>query len=128
MIILLQAVQFILKKDLGYHLNEEEKKQFDDLNQEEQQALRKRVLDSIQEKVLPLDILEDEINRMQQEEYQLYLKMNPEEDVEKQVEMEEFLEKRCHRMIINLALGNSTDQDLLGPDIRETYGIGGKSS
>lgn len=121
-------IDLVLKKELGFVLTEEEQQIADEMSAEEFSLCRKKVLELVQlEQKLPLDQLEERIYVLRDEEYRRLLRGMQEEDIESKMEVEASLDKKCNQMIINIATGKSNSESLLGPSIRETYGIGAKS-
>lgn len=115
--------ELILKKDLQYKLNNEEKQILNGKTVQELKSIRENILRNIHDGMLPIDFLEDVLTELKETEYKNYL--NNEglgKNIEEQALYLEEIEGNCSRMIINIAKGNSTSDDLLGPNIHETYG------
>jgi len=124
---MLNVTKLIIKNDLQYKLSDEEKNFLNTLSINEVQTIRKNIIKNIREGLLPIDVFEDALEELKNTEYKNY--MNNEgigQDVETQTLFLEEIEGKCSRMIINIAKQNSTKEDLLGPNIHDTYGIGAK--
>lgn len=118
----------VLKNDLQYVMNDEEKSFFLKMTSDEIACTRKQILNSIQNKDLSLDVLEDYINYLKDVEYRRYLNQEGRTlTLSMQMEKLTELEGKCTQMIINIAKGMSTCENLLGPSVHDTYGIRAKS-
>lgn len=116
--------EIILKKDLEYKLNKKEKEFLNTKNEEDLKSIRENILKNIKDGMLPIDFIEDALIEMKDSEYKNYLSEEGlGKDIEEQALYLEEIEGKCSRMIINLAKGNSTSDNLLGPSIHETYGV-----
>lgn len=122
---MVSITRLIIKNDLQFKLTEEENKFFLSMEESEKKTVRKNVLNNIREGVLPLDILEDALEELKINEYKRYLSEEGlNKDIEEQTLFLEEIEGMCTRMTINLANENSDVENLLGPNIHETYGVG----
>lgn len=120
--------EIVLKNDLQYVLNRQEQTVFFKMTDEEVSNVRGSILKSIQNKDLSLDVLEDYLTELKDQEYLRYL-TNEGKNVKIEVQMEKLaeLEGKCTQMVINIAKGMSSQKNLLGPCIHDTYGIEVKS-
>lgn len=120
----MKTTRFVLKDDLGYKFTEEEKSLYEEMSDSEKRMVRKNILANIKNKILSLDVLEEFLIELKNEEITRYMNNEGKEsDVEEQILKVEELENKYSRMIINFAHGNVNSENLLGPNIHETYGI-----
>ncbi len=104
-------IDFILKNDLSFSFSKEEVPRKESIQDVELENLRKNLLDSIRSHRLAIDVLEERLEELKKQEFCLHLQKG----TSKISELEEQLDRKCTKLLINLVKGNATVKSLLDP-------------
>ena len=75
--------------------------------------LRKGLLQQIEDHRLPIDVLEEELEKLKKQEYLLRVQELSENSLEEKKNIEAELDKKCSRLFMNLIKGVATAEHLL---------------
>lgn len=112
-------IKLIIKKDLAFHMTEEELHQIENMTDTDFVQLRRELLFLIESREFPIDLLEQQLEEIKKEEYLYSLQFVNSDDVSKQAELVEQMDSKCTQMAMNIMAKTATEENLLGLELKE---------